>query len=73
MSPEQIKAALMASTEAERKYALGPMLDADLSGEFPVDEAAVSNAVDEAAVNGRLGSIRFRMYEFGLIKQALMA
>lgn len=71
MTPEQLKAALMASTEAERKYALGPYLDADLSGNFPVDEEAVNNAVESAYANGRMGSIRFRMYEFGLIKAAL--
>lgn len=73
MSPEQMKAALMASTEAERKYVLGPMFDGDLSGDFPVDEAAVTILVDEANDNGRLGQLRFRMYEFGLIKAALLA
>lgn len=73
MTPEQLKAALMASTEQERMYALGPIIDLDMTGQFSVDEEDVDQAVDQAAEWGRLGQIRFRMYEFGLIKQALMA
>lgn len=71
MTPEQLKAALMASTEQERMYVLGPIIDLDMTGQFSVDEEDVDQAVDQAAEWGRLGQIRFRMYEFGLIRSAL--
>lgn len=71
MNAQQLTEALQASTEPVRKYVLGPMYDANLSGDFDVSDEGVAVLVGLADQAGRLASLRFRMYEYELIKAAL--
>lgn len=71
MTPDELKAALNAATPEERKYVLAPYLSAGAEQDFPVEPDDVDQAVEKAIADGRIGSLRYRGYEFGLLKSAL--
>lgn len=72
MTPEAIKAEINGLSVKERKYVLAPYLSPGPENDFPVTPDDVDQAVEKAIADGRVESLRYRMYEFRLIRSALV-